>query len=415
MKLIIAIFEGADFDILNSFIKKSYLPNFKKLKNIHRSKCTCIPYEAAGLMSAFSGIPEKEHGISSYWKSQNYSYIPELWNSNEIKDAMIWNQSYMRNIKTAIVNLWGTHPVYPMNGCIISYSMEKSLKYFYPTKIRKELLEHNINCVQDTCILFNKNLSKKDFCSSVRKIDLLRHKTVSHFIKDNDLIIINYTAIDRISHFFFDEYLNNSLSSELYSAYKQCDDILGELFITADQQNSDLIVFSEIGFGKLKKFVNINDELSKAGLLKYELDGKIDWEHTIAFESVQGSHGININKENVFKNGTVNSNEYKETQNTTIDFLKSIVSSETGYPLFKNVIKSSEYYNSIKNVPDIILEPFNEEYLPYGDPYWSNFLTRKAQTGWHRSNGIFSSFSKKNVPNHDIYVHELFEIIKQHL
>lgn len=154
MKLLIAIFEGADFDVLNDFILNGNLPNFKSLHDIYRLKCDCIPYEAAGLMSAFTGIPERNHGISSYWKSQNYFYTPELWNSSDVKDSMIWNQPYMKNIKTVLINLWGTHPVYPVNGYMISYSMEKSLRYTYPPELCKELLMKNINCVQDTCVLY---------------------------------------------------------------------------------------------------------------------------------------------------------------------------------------------------------------------------------------------------------------------
>lgn len=414
MKLIIAIFEGADFDILNQFMRQNLMPNFKKLGHLYRSLCSCIPYEAAGLMSAFSGIQEKSHGISSYWKAQNYSYIPELWNSEQIKDKMIWNHPYMANQKKVIINLWGTHPVYPINGFIVSYSMEKSLRYTYPPDLNKNLIRKNMNCVQDTCILFNKDIPTSKFGENVRRIDMLRHNAFMELSDDSNLSIINYTSIDRISHFYFNEYLSQGSNSQLFLAYKQCDEILGQLLLTAERNKSDLIVFSEIGFGNLKKFVNINDELLKAGLLEYS-NGSIKWENTIAFESVQGSHGININRKNAFKNGIIADHQYNAILDEIICFLKTLNNKENRLPLFKRVVKNVEYYDNISNVPDIILEPFDQEYLPYGDPYWSNFLIRNCQTGWHRSNGIYAAYSKRNIPIRDIFINEIYEVVKQHI
>lgn len=414
MKLIVAIFEGADYDILLHFSRLNLLPNFKKMSNINRLKCMGIPYEAAGLMSAFSGVKEYKHGISSYWKAKNFSYIRELWDSNDVKEKMIWNKPFMKKNKIGLINIWGTHPVYPINGCMVSYSMTKSLRYTYPDELSKRLIRKNISCVQDTCVLYDNNSVSTQFGNDVRRIDKLRHNVFLNMVDECDLSIINYTSIDRISHFLFNEYLTDAVNSELYLAYKQCDDILGQLLEIADKNKSDLIIFSEVGFGKLKKFININDELEKIGLLKYS-NGSIDWEETFAFESVQGTHGVNLNRKGTFKKGIVNEQQYESVLNKTIEYLSGLKNSENGLPLFKKVIRSDEYYHTCINVPDIILEPYDQEYLPYGDPYWSNFLTRNNQTGWHRSNGFYALYSKKNIVDQDIYAHEMFDIISQHI
>lgn len=62
------------------------------------------------------------------------------------------------------------------------------------------------------------------------------------------------------------------------------------------------------------------------------------------------------------------------------------------------VLPGSEYYNNCKNVPDIVFQPYDEEYLPYGDSYWSDYLNRDLQTGWHRSNGFYAGISKYQLP-----------------
>ena len=43
---------------------------------------------------------------------------------------MIWNKPFMKKNKIGLINIWGTHPVYPINGCMVSYSMTKSLRLY---------------------------------------------------------------------------------------------------------------------------------------------------------------------------------------------------------------------------------------------------------------------------------------------
>lgn len=414
MKLIIAIFEGADFDILSSLMKSNLLPNFQKLNNFNKCSCSFIPYEASGLMSIFSGLAESDHGISSYWRAQNAEYIPKLWNSNDVKSNMIWNKSEYKNIRTSIINLWGTYPAYPINGFLLSYSMEKSLRYSFPSELSKELFKDGYHYVQDTCAIHNKSTNKEVFCRDVLKIDMLRKNCIEYFEKKTDIIIVNFTAIDRISHFYFDEYWKERTNSILFRAYLQCDNILGELMTMAERNDASLISFSEIGFGRLKNFFSINHELSRHGLLRYELDGSIDWNKTLAFESVQGTHGININRKHKNINGIVDDIEYPIVLWRTIEVLSQFKNPNTGFPYFKSVMPGKEFYNQQQNIPDIIVDPYDEEYLPYGDPYWANYLGRDLQTGWHRRNGFYGYLSKYSFQNRNIMTHELYDLLDSH-
>lgn len=414
MKLIVAIFEGADYDILSNLMEKNLVPNFKKLNYFNRCKCSLIPYEAAGLMSIFSGIPEKQHGISSYWKAQNNKYIPELWSSTDVKKHMIWNNLQDKTKKFSILNLWGTHPVYPINGSILSYCMQKSLKYCYPADLNNKLLKSKFKYVQDTCSIHNKQSKKEVFCNEVLNIDRMRHKCLAYFEEESDVIIVNYTAIDRISHFYYDEFYSSGIDSQLFKAYKQCDLVLSDLLNLVEKYDASLIALSEIGFGPLKKFVNFNNELFNWGFLNYTSNGLIDWNRTIAYESVQGSNGININKKFRNVNGTINDSEFDYIVKELIKNLSILINPDTNKPYFKSVVPSSNYYNNCKNVPDIILQPYDEKYLPYGDPYWSNFLNRNLQTGWHRCNGFYATVSKYHLPQKELRVDELYSLIKMH-
>lgn len=88
-KLLIPIFEGINYRLLQEWMNVGYLPNFKRLSkegNLDKLQCTRIPYEPAGLVSAFSGMRDREHGILAYFHVHNEDYMPVVWKSDQLKE-----------------------------------------------------------------------------------------------------------------------------------------------------------------------------------------------------------------------------------------------------------------------------------------------------------------------------------------
>lgn len=416
MKLIVCLFEGISYPLINDYLDNGLLPNFQKLRTggtCGKLNCTPIPYEASGIVTSFSGVNVNKHGIISYWNPRPENYIPTQWNSFDISNLMFWNKEPYSHLNYALINLFGTQPTYKINGSILSYSMDKNLRYSYPKDLLSSLNKKGFPYVQDTCVFFTKDTIKTDFCHSVLNIDMLRKNVVLNLIgNDTDVTIVNFTAIDRISHFYFNEINNVQLeSSMLYMAYKQCDNFLGEMMDLADKMNSKLIVFSEIGFGHLKKFVSINDYLMQKNFLKKDIENQnIIFDKTIAFESVQGSHGININSKKHFRDGIVDESEHEIVLSQIINELVHMHNPYNGNLMFKKVMTGSEFSQS-NLIPDIILEPFDWEYLPYGDPYWANHVSRNFQTGWHRSESFWGYLGSIEKPNNILSLIDIYDLI----
>lgn len=273
MKLIICIFEGISYPLINDYIGHDLLPNFKMLCNngsYGELVCDSIPYEASCLTTAFSGNGVKQHGIISYWNPRCNDYIPRLWDSENIKNYMFWNQDHYKDYRYTLINLFGTQPTYNINGTMLSYSMEKNLRFSYPNNLLYTLNKRRLPYVQDISAFYTKDSVKSEFCKNILEIDFLRKNVFLELLKDDiDIAIVNFTQIDRFSHFYFNETSESRLAdSTLYQAYKQSDNFLGEIFSIVDKYNSELLVFSEIGFGYLKKFVDINNYLLNKNLLK---------------------------------------------------------------------------------------------------------------------------------------------------
>lgn len=393
-KLIIPIFEGINPELLFKWIDAGFLPNFKRLYldgYLNVVKGCHIPYESSGLVTAFSGLSDYDHGILAYFKVHNSDYIPKLWNSSELQDKFFWNKSEFDKFRFCIINVFGTDPVYKINGYMISYAMRKSLHYSYPSSLLHDLSKENIFCIQDTAIIYSPAMSKHAFFKDVLRVEELRHKTFQNlFDHDLDIYIVNYTLIDRVSHFYYCELSEKGDLSEkvLFQAYKHCDNYLHDILEKVESGKANMLLFSEIGFDSHNTFVSVNNYLASQGLLKYDPNsGAPDYKNSIAFESVQGTNGININRKSVYSQGTVSDKEYLDVVHSVMQSLKQMPNPYNNNPMFRDVVPGKQIYKG-EQIPDIILEPYDWKYLFFGDVYWSNFVHRNCQTGWHRQKSI---------------------------
>ena len=418
MKLIICLLEGISDALLSEYVEHNLLPNFRKLfseGNFGKLICTPIPYEASGIVTAFSGIDVHTHGIISYWKPINNFYKPEQWTSEDVRDYMFWNRKPFNSLRYCVMNIFGTQPVYNIDGYLISYSMDKNLRFTYPHNLLMDLNKRKLRYVQDTTVFYTKKSNRTSFYKDILKVDRLRKNVFFELLKEDiDVGIINFTQIDRISHFYFSQ--SNNVSREdsiLFQAYKQSDEFLGELFELVEKNEAELLIFSEVGFGPLKKFVSINDYLNEKDLVR-KIDEQVLYDNSLAFEAVQGTHGININRKGKYKYGLVSDKEYETVLTQVIEVIRQMPNPYTGRPMFKDIFPGREY-SSGDNVPDILIEPYDWEYLPYGDPFWSNHVSRHSQTGWHRNTSFWGYYGKNIYNNGKKSLLDMFEIIMQTL
>ena len=101
-KLLIPIFEGINYQLMQEWMNAGYLPNFKRLSKegyLDKLQCTRIPYEPAGLVSAFSGMKDREHGILAYFHVHNEDYMPVVWKSNQLKEHFFGISMNLKIIK----------------------------------------------------------------------------------------------------------------------------------------------------------------------------------------------------------------------------------------------------------------------------------------------------------------------------
>jgi predicted AlkP superfamily phosphohydrolase/phosphomutase len=394
-RVIAVITEGAAPELLDRWVADGRLPNFARLfaeGGRGALDAEGVPYEPPGLVSVLTGQTPGEHGIFSYWACHTPDYRPKVENGESSRHPLLWQRPELAGKKFASVGLFGTHPPQPMDGWIVSYPMQMTLRACYPQGLHKELKQAGIAPTHDTAIWWH-GQAKETFVPDVLEADRRRGETALRlYDKGADAVLVNLTSIDRLSHIYWQELEQGDehlADAAVFRAYRMADGIIGAALDRADE-NTAVLAFSEIGFGPLRSYCAINDDLAAAGLLARTSDGQggvtVDWANTTAFEAVQGTHGVNINVSGRYQHGSVAPGDYQRVRAEVAQKLSEVINPRTGKPMFTAVSPREEIYHgaAVDAAPDLILEPSDWRYLPLGDQTWAKQVHRTWQSAWHR-------------------------------
>ncbi|HEX2925540.1 MAG TPA: alkaline phosphatase family protein [Ruminiclostridium sp.] len=389
-KLAVLVLEGISNHLLDSWCLKGFLPNLSALRSKQGGflESLTVPYEASALQTAFTGYSPGEHGVFSYWKIHNPDYVPQIWGSNELYKPYIWQREEFQDKKFAVINIFGTHPPYSINGSMITYLFKQSLHACYPKNLLKGLANEGYGYGQDVSMFYS-GQPREEFLRGLLQVESCRVRIAEKMMADSDILIANLTIADRASHFYWQEIEDGSPialeDSALLKSYQVLDKAVGE-FVELLGGNSNLFIFSDIGFGSLREFVSINELLRQGGFLTRTAENQVDWNKSKAFETVQGSHGVDIHLKGRYSSGTVEKGDFKKICSEVAEYLKGLINPKTGFLYFSDVIPSGELYpgEHCNEAPDLIVRPADERYLPLGDDYWARRVHREYQSGWHR-------------------------------
>ncbi|MEV1156003.1 alkaline phosphatase family protein [Micromonospora chokoriensis] len=394
-RAVVLITEGAAPELLERW-GPEVLPSFHRLRTdgaYGPMTAEFVPYEPPGLISAFTGYGVAEHGCYSYWDVHSEDYEPAILDSGSPLRELLWHRSELAGLTTSVINVFGTHPVRPLNGTCISYPMRRTLSATYPRSLQAELAREGLTPVHDATLWFS-GQPKPEFVPRVLNADRVRAEAALRLWDGTtgdrpDLLVCNLTAIDRLSHFYWQELGAGSPVPEheqaVRQAYLLADEILG-WFLDRVDENTEVLAFSEIGFGPLHAYCSVNDILAAAGLLTREPDGRVRWSESEAFEAVQGAQGVNINLVGRYRDGVVQTERRRQTLDRVREVLLAHVNPLTGTRMFAEVLPREEVYRGPATdlAPDLVLVPADWRYQPLGDTHWSGRVNRTLQSGWHR-------------------------------
>jgi len=429
-RLFVLGIDGGTFDIINPLIEKGELPNMKKL--IEKGASSLFysitpPLTALVWGSLQTGCNPGKHGIYDFclldenWKSR-------FINSKELKEKPFWLFLSDRGIKSVIVDCPLTYPVYKMDGIIVSgiETPSEMHTYTYPLELKKELNDIGY-VIEPNTYQKNEEEIRKIITNSFEK----RIETAKMLLKKEWRFFLFFIReSDILQHYFW----NGEQVEELY---KKIDSFLGFLM----EQDFDLIVFSDHGFEKLHKAININSLLVKEGYLALKGEEKglvdkkkarkiidsigltwltrivprsfkkflkedvgfeeaiakdlIDWSRTRAItrRSVKTINVI-LNTKERSSRGIVEEKDYNKLRDEIILKIKKLFEKER---INAEIWKREELYsgNRLKDAPDIIIylpKGYEANSLIFSDSIYANLAERTIAE--HNREGIFITKSK---------------------
>jgi predicted AlkP superfamily phosphohydrolase/phosphomutase len=273
-----------------------------------------------------------------------------------------------------------------------------------------------------------------------------------------DIFMGVFIGTDRIQHYLW-KYIHPAKKESLtqreknyvsmvYEYFKQLDEFIGELMKRMDE-NTNLIIISDHGFGPLYHKMYINKWLESMGYLKvlpqkarivsakkhlfhvmrtivrsidplkvrktlgirlkrtermgaYEFLNCIDWSKTRAYSASNTEQGIYLNLKGREPEGIVRQDgEYNTLRDEVIQALRDLKDPHTGERLVTEVYKREELYEGpfVANAPDIILFLKGGEYLLDVQLNDELFTEANWQTGsgTHRGDGILIGYGPNIV------------------
>lgn len=385
MKTLIVIAEGMDPLVLESEVAKGRLPWFSQRLGAHSYRhlnCGPVPYEPSNLATAFSGVNPGRHGCFSYWSAHSSGEIPRILETTDVMAPRLWEWPEMAGQRFAVVNVQLTHPPRPLNGTLITYPMHNSMNTSHPRSLLRDLNAQGVRYAHDVS-LFYTGQPFDEFAAQAFRIAEHQLDSAMALAQEADVMIVNLTLADRLSHFMWYEMLESEPAQrpQILRAYDFIDRACARLQSLAPES---MLVFSEMGFGELAGFFSIDQHLRAAGLQVLDEQGQVDLKRSVALETVQGSHGVMLCAD------LCNEGHASAAQRQAVMQCLSDIRFADGQPALASVRAREEVYQGPHThlAPSLIVTPADPKRPPLGDPRWANHVRRTAQSGWHRDCGF---------------------------
>ncbi len=255
MRSIVLGLDGVTFNLLTPLLDKGKLPNFKKLidKGVYGEMLNTVYLASPPAWTTITtGSNPGQHGIYDFLsieKDHNFKLNFAL----DKKAKPFWE---FLDKKSIIVNLPLTYPPKHNNDnlTVVSGMLTPGLdsEFTYPLSLKQEILDQ----VKDYKITLDWELyanRKEELIIDLKKMINSRLRLFDYLMENKkwDLFFGVIIATDRLQHIFWDE-------ENILKVYSMLDDYIGKLIKKAEEENLNLFVVSDHGFGEVDELFYLN-------------------------------------------------------------------------------------------------------------------------------------------------------------
>ena len=442
-KVVVIGIDGMTPELLEPWIKKGYLKNFKKLQEngvYGRLKSTVPPFSAPSWVSIVSGCSPGKHSIYGF-ESTNSLDI-KLISSRDRKTPAYWNYFTDIGLKNIIVNVPVSYPPEKINGVMITGLMTPSEEstYTYPKELKQRLTAKDLGEYKLEAIWLEdfsrarlaKNQPEKLLNLLNAQLESRANVTIKFMKSMNwDFTMVVLRATDTAQHFLFHE------PKYLLNCYQKVDELIGKIIET--EPDATYYIVSDHGFQQIETvfypdvFLYMNnllkpsvepfnnpkyitnqfiyhlfqkiikmipkDKIHQIKIIKELLfshssrDKVYDFSKTKAFSIAEG-RGIQLNLKTRYEKGIVSEDEFEKFRSDLIKLIKDIKDPE-GNQVISNIYTYEELYGKDAiDPPDIILE-LAPGFITSEGMNFNNKFIEKVKLSFDKSN--LTCFSEEDV------------------
>jgi predicted AlkP superfamily phosphohydrolase/phosphomutase len=444
-KVLVIGLDGATWDLIDPWMKAGLLPTFKQLidggtRGHLRSTLPAKTHPA--WTTAFTGVNPGKHNIFGFMTSDGYS--PKLISASNRKATPLWKIVSLHDLKVGVINIPISYPPDKVNGIMVSgiAGSPGGLRgSTYPPDIQELLkkIDYKIEVKAPRERVLNEILDMIE-----------KRKTLATEVDrliEWDLFIIVFVALDRVQHIFWNsaevEHTDNESKkrdlsdSIVLRTYVKIDSTIKYLVDTIGR-DANIFIFSDHGFGRQSKIVNLNRWLASSGTLKFSNNGRwnliykqalkrflrntlkfsskvitskriekavnsrglrnrtdifsisegLNWQRTKAWALPDGFIKINLKGREPL--GTIEENDYSNFRKKLSSEILNLKDPVTKKNVIDKVYNREDIYQGpyTINIPDILVKPVEDYTLNsgFGD---SLFEKHFRVEGCHRDFGMF--------------------------
>jgi predicted AlkP superfamily phosphohydrolase/phosphomutase len=367
--------DGVPFSLLADLLETGVMPHLAEIANAGsflQMETVLPPVSSVAWASFMTGSNPGEHGIFGFTDLKPNEISLHLPSFDDIRRPSIWQT--MPDKTSIIVNLPFTYPARPLHGVLISGFVAPLLeRAVYPPSLIGWLKSKNYRTDVDAV----KGRSDRAFLIRDLFETLNIHEGIMiSLLKSHawDLFIGVITGTDRLHHFFFDAYYDQTHPHHGYfiEYYQRVDACVGRLVDTLGR-STKLIVLSDHGFTRLKTQVYLNNILKGLGYLSFNRPAPQSLEDidpsSLAF--AMDPSRIYLNTRDRFRQGHLRSGEAQEIRGRLKNDLENLRLIDVGIRdcelngtgpdelLFAEVRTKEELYHGdlMPLAPDLVVIP----------------------------------------------------------
>lgn len=262
--------DGVPHSMLTKLFQMGVMPKFQEIADegaLLKMETSQPPVSSVAWTSFMTGANPAEHGIFGFTDVQKDRIALKLPSFDDINCPTLWNKHPDK--KALIVNLPFTYPARPLNGKLICGFVAPIFeRAVYPETLVPWLKSQNYAIDTDNV----RARSDRNFLISnlFENLNCLQQVSSSLIREHWDIAIIVVTGTDRLHHFLFDAFLDEShpLHSEFINYYRRLDGFISEINSLLDNQTLRVFL-SDHGFTELKAQLYLNNILGSLGYLKF--------------------------------------------------------------------------------------------------------------------------------------------------